>query len=74
MSRLVSIVSLLAATSVHAQAAQAVAEEQMDTASPLAIWIFALLFFGGCAWYAWLTWRKEKKDRHVKKEGKHSAG
>jgi len=66
MIRLVSFVPLLVATSVHAQA---VAEEQMETASPLAIWLFAVLFFGGCAWYAWLTWRKEKKDRQAKKGG-----
>jgi len=71
MIRLVSFVPLLVATSVHAQA---VAEEQMETASPLAIWLFAVLFFGGCAWYAWLTWRKEKKDRQAKKESKHVAG
>ena len=74
MIRPVSVVSLLAAISVPALAAQAIAEEQMETASPLAIWIFALVFFGGCAWYAWLTWRKEKKDRQSKKEGKHAAG
>jgi hypothetical protein len=64
MTRLVSILSLLVATSVHAQS---VAEEQaMEGAGPLAITIFALVFFGGCAWYAWLTWRNEKKDREAK--------
>ena len=72
MNRLGSIIPLIVATSV--QAAQPVAEEQMETASPLAIWIFAVLFFGGCAWYAWMTWRNEKKDRQGKKEGKHVAG
>jgi hypothetical protein len=68
------MVSLLVATSTLAHAAQAVAEEQMETASPLAIWLFAMLFFGGCAWYAWMTWRNEKKDREAKKEGKHVTG
>jgi hypothetical protein len=71
MIRLFSIVSLLVTTSVHA--AQPVAEEQMETVGPLGITIFALVFFGGCAWYAWLTWRNERKDREAKKEGKHAG-
>lgn len=74
MIRLFSIVSLLVTTSVYA--AQPVAEEQMETVGPLGITIFALIFFGGCAWYAWLTWRNEKKDREAKakSEGKTAAG
>lgn len=64
MIRLVSVLPLLVATSVHAQA---VAEEQAEGVGPIGITIFALLFFGGCAWYAWLTWRNEKKDREAKK-------
>lgn len=64
MIRLVSILSFLVATSVHAQPA---AEEQAaEGVGALGITIFALLFFGGCAWYAWLTWRNEKKDREAK--------
>jgi ABC-type nickel/cobalt efflux system permease component RcnA len=71
MIRLVSILPLLVSTSVHAQS---VAEEQaMEGAGPLAITIFALVFFGGCAWYAWLTWRNEKKDRKAKTDSEHNA-
>jgi len=71
MIRLVSILPFLVATSVHAQV---VAEEQvMEGAGPLAITIFALLFFGGCAWYAWLTWRNEKKDREAKTKSERKA-
>jgi cbb3-type cytochrome oxidase subunit 3 len=63
--------SLLVATSVHAQS---VAEEQaMEGAGPLAITIFALLFFGACVWYAWLTWRNEKKDREAKANSERDA-
>jgi hypothetical protein len=74
MIRLFSIVSLLVTASVYA--AQPVAEEQMETVGPLGITIFALVFFGGCAWYAWLTWRNEKKDREAKakSERKTAAG
>lgn len=67
MIRLFPIVSLLVTTSVHA--AQPVAEEQMETVGPLGVTIFALIFFGGCALYAWLTWRNEKKDRESKAKG-----
>jgi hypothetical protein len=65
---------LLVTASVYA--AQPVAEEQMETVGPLGITIFALVFFGGCAWYAWLTWRNEKKDREAKakSERKTAAG
>jgi heme/copper-type cytochrome/quinol oxidase subunit 2 len=72
MIRLFSIVSLLVMTSVHA--AQPAAEEQMETVGPLGVWIFALIFLGACVWYAWLTWRNERKDRQAKKDGKHAAG
>jgi hypothetical protein len=71
MIRLLSMVSLLVTTSVHA--AQPVAEEQMETVGPLGITIFALIFFGGCAWYAWLTWRNEKKDREAKAKSERKA-
>ena len=64
MIRLVSIFSLLVATSVHAQSA--VEEQAAEGVGTLGITIFALLFFGGCVWYAWLTWRNEKKDREAK--------
>lgn len=71
MIRLVSILFLLVATSVYAQS---VAEEQaMEGAGPLAITIFALLFFGACVWYAWLTWRNEKKDREAKANSERNA-
>jgi cbb3-type cytochrome oxidase subunit 3 len=71
MIRLVSTLSILVATSVHAQS---VAEEQaMEGAGPLAITIFVLLFFGGCVWYAWLTWRNEKKDREAKANSERDA-
>jgi hypothetical protein len=71
MVRFVSILPLLVATSAHAL----VAEEQVTegAAGPLAITIFALLFFGGCAWYAWLTWRNEKKDREAKAKSERNA-
>jgi hypothetical protein len=47
---------------VHAQSGDA--EQPMETAGPLAIWIFAILFFGAIALYAWMTWRggKTRKD------------
>jgi hypothetical protein len=71
MIRLVSVLPFLVATSVHAQA---VAEEQsMETAGPLAITLFALIFFGACAWYAWLTWRNEKKDREANAKSERKA-
>ena len=47
------------ATAVHAQPAEA----PMETASPFAIWAFALLFFGACGVYGWMTWRNSKKDQ-----------
>jgi len=71
MIRLVSILSLLVATSVHAQS---VAEEQaMEGVGPLGITIFVLLFFGGCVCYAWLTWRNEKKDREARASNERNA-
>jgi len=68
MIRLVSIPSFLVATSVHAQAVTV-----EEGAGPLAIWIFALLFFGVCAWYAWLTWRNEKRGREAKAKSERNA-
>ena len=62
MIRLVSILSLLGASSVHAQSA---AEDQ-ERVGPLGITIFALIFFGACVWYAWATWRNERRDREAK--------
>lgn len=71
MIRFVSILPLLVATSHHAQA---VVEEQVaEGVGPIGITIFALLFFGGCAWYAWLTWRNEKKDRQAKENSEQKA-
>jgi cbb3-type cytochrome oxidase subunit 3 len=71
MIRLVSILSLLVATSVHAQSA--VEEQAAEGVGALGITIFALLFFGGCVWYAWLTWRNEKKDREAKAKSERNA-
>lgn len=71
MIRLVSILSLLVATSLHAQSA--VDEQAAEGVGALGITIFALLFFGGCAWYAWLTWRNEKKDREAKANSEHKT-
>lgn len=70
MIRLVSILSLLVATSVHAQSAE---EQAMEGVGPLGITIFALVFFGGCAYYAWLTWRNERKDRAAKANSERKA-
>ena len=71
MIRLVSILPFLVATSVHAQSA--VEEQVAEGAGPVAITIFVLLFFGGCVWYAWLTWRNEKKDREAKANSERNA-
>jgi len=71
MIRLVSILSFFVAASVHAQSAAE--EPAMEGVGPLGITIFALLFFGGCVWYAWLTWRNEKKDREAKANSERNA-
>jgi hypothetical protein len=62
MVRLLAALMLFPALAVHAQSGDA--EQPMETAGPLAIWIFAILFFGAIALYAWMTWRggKTRKD------------
>ena len=61
MNRIAALLPLLAATAVNAQTTTA--DTSSDNAGPLTIILFAVVFFGACAWYAWMTWRNEKRDR-----------
>lgn len=49
--------------SLHAYAQSSAAEQPIETAGPLAIWIFLILFFGAIGAYVVMTWRGEKKRR-----------
>ncbi|MFN0304338.1 MAG: hypothetical protein ACKVQU_28730 [Burkholderiales bacterium] len=68
MHRIASLLPLLIATAVNAQTTTA--DTSGENAGPLTMILFAAVFFGACAWYAWMTWRNEKRDRQaVKKAG-----
>lgn len=62
MSRLLFALALLV-PSLAAYAQSAAAEPPVETAGPLAIWIFAILFFGAIGAYFYLTWRGERKPK-----------
>jgi hypothetical protein len=40
---------------------RAVQEAPTELASPLALVIFALVFFGGIAYFCWFIWRKDRE-------------
>jgi len=63
MIRIAALLPVLAAPSAIAQTATP--DAAMETAGPFAIILFAAAFFGACAWFAWMTWRNEKKDRQA---------
>ncbi|MFM9885683.1 MAG: hypothetical protein ACKVQT_21865 [Burkholderiales bacterium] len=66
MHRIAALLPLLVASAVNAQSTTT--DASADNASPLAIILFAAAFFGACAWYAWMTWRNEKRDRLAAKK------
>jgi hypothetical protein len=65
MIRIAAMLPMLTATAVFAQTTTT--EPAMESAGPLTIALFAAVFFGSCAWFAWMTWRNEKKDRSATK-------
>jgi hypothetical protein len=67
MIRIASLLPLLVATAVNAQTTTA--DMPIENAGPMAMILFAVAFFGACAWYAWMTWRNEKRDRLAGKQG-----
>lgn len=54
--------------SLAAYAQSGGAEQPIETAGPVAIWIFAILFVGAIAVYVFMTLRSSKKAKH----GKHA--
>jgi flagellar basal body-associated protein FliL len=52
--------------SLAAYAQSGGAEQPIETASPVAIWIFAILFFGAIGVYVFMTLRSSKKAKHAK--------
>jgi flagellar basal body-associated protein FliL len=42
------------------------AEQPMETAGPVAIWVFAILFFGAIGIYVYMTLRSSKKSKDAK--------
>ena len=75
MNRLPSLLSVAAmlfySFAVHAQSGAP--EQPVETAGPVAIVAFAVLFFGAIAVYVWLTWRANKKSRHSSQPGPERA-
>jgi lysylphosphatidylglycerol synthetase-like protein (DUF2156 family) len=55
--------TLFYALAAHAQSGAP--EQPVETAGPMAIAAFAILFVGAIAVYVWLTWRANKKSRHT---------
>lgn len=71
--------SLLAAALTLFYALAAVAqsgapEQPVETAGPMAIVAFAVLFFGAIVIYVWLTWRANKKSKPVGRPETERAG
>ena len=64
MIRITTLLPLLTATAAIAQTTTP--DASMENAGPMAIVLFAVAFFGACAWFAWMTWRNDKKDRQGK--------
>jgi len=64
MVRPLAALMLFPALAAYAQSGAT--EQPIETAGPLALWIFAILFFGGIGLYFWMTWRggKKSKDSH----------
>jgi predicted hotdog family 3-hydroxylacyl-ACP dehydratase len=62
-SLLALALTLLYTLAAHAQSGAP--EQPMETAGPMAIWAFVILFFGAIAIYVWLTWRANRKSRHA---------
>lgn len=61
MVRPLAALMLFHALVAHAQSGAP--EQSVETAGPLAIWIFAILFFGSIAVYAWMTWRGHRRSK-----------
>lgn len=70
MIRIAALLPMLTATVAFAQST--VTDSSSDNAGTLAIGLFVLAFFGCCAWFAWMTWRNEKKNQ--KEPGGKSKG
>jgi hypothetical protein len=52
--------------SLAAYAQSGAAEQPVETAGPVAIWIFAILFFGAIGVYVYMTLRGGKKSKDAK--------
>jgi hypothetical protein len=61
MARLLLALALLPSLAVHAQSGAA--EPPVETASPLVLVAFAILFFGAIGVYAYMTWRSSKRPK-----------
>jgi len=62
-SLLAAVSTLFYSLAAHAQSGAP--EQPVETAGPMAIAAFAILFVGAIAVYVWLTWRANKKSRHA---------
>jgi len=60
-----SLFALALFQSLAAYAQTGGAEQPMETAGPVAIWIFAILFFGSIGVYVFMTMRGNKKATHA---------
>ena len=71
-SSLLAIASMLF-YSLAAHAQSGAPEQPVETAGPMAIAAFAILFVGAIAVYVWLTWRANKKSRHANRPAPEHA-
>ena len=61
-----SLLALALFQSLAAYAQSGAAEQPVETAGPVAIWAFVILFFGAIGVYVFMTLRSSKKAKHAK--------
>jgi len=61
-----SLFALALFQSLTAYAQSGAAEQPVETAGPVAIWAFVILFFGAIGVYVFMTLRSSKKAKHAK--------
>ena len=61
---LYALIAALLPTFAYAQERSA-ADLPSPTAHPIVLVLFAVIFFGGIAWFGWVIWRNEQKRKAV---------